>query len=127
MYLLNPRVEPVIFLNPEKGSQRMVMRECNRELKLYVIPRLKWSPSPGHGWAVGKGIPINQLKGIGKRKYEFVLKRSSLVLINLISFYSINSPFSKYVFNIFFIFSNALARWLILFFSLDVISAKVIS
>ena len=74
MYLLNPRVEPVIFLNLEKGSQRMVMMECNQELKLYVIPRLKWNLSPGHGWAVGKGIPINRLKGIGKRKYEFVLK-----------------------------------------------------
>ena len=74
MYLLNPRVEPVIFLNLEKGSQRMVMMECNQELKLYVIPRLKWNLSPGHGWAVGKGIPINRLKGIGKRKYEYVLK-----------------------------------------------------
>ena len=40
VYLLNPRVEPVIFLNLEKGSQRMVMMECNQELKLYVIPRV---------------------------------------------------------------------------------------
>ena len=127
MSLLSPRVGQVILLNLEKGLQRMVMMEYNRELKLYVIPRLKWNLSSGHRWAIGKEIPINRLKIIGKRKSEFVLERSSLVLINLISFYSINSPFSKYVFNIFFIFSNALARWLILFFSSDVISAKVIS
>ena len=103
-------VGQVIFLTLGKDLQRMAIMEYNRKLKLFVIPRLKWNLSSGHRRALGKEIPINRLKEIGKRKSEFVLERSSFVLINLISLYSINSPFRKYVFNIFFIFSNALAR-----------------